>query len=142
MDTESTACPSIKTAKFLLNGSAGIPSEWQPIFPPHNLREISAAMIYISTIMMILKYLREDLMRLVQDRYSDWRCDSWKRRIMQANSTGRGRIVCADARKLKKTVRTVCIIITEILKDNKTTLIDESLNWYVKASWILYQISR
>ena len=124
---EPLVLPS-KLPNLLLNGSAGIAVGMATNIPPHNLREIAAAMIYIIDNYDDIENISvEDLMRFVQGPdFPTGGVILGREGIMQAYSTGRGRIVVRGRTEIEENrPGRYDIIITEIpYQINKTTLIE------------------
>lgn len=124
---EPLVLPS-KLPNLLLNGSSGIAVGMATNIPPHNLREIAAAMAYlIDNYEDIENITIEDLMRYVQGPdFPTGGIILGREGIMQAYSTGRGRIVVRGRTQVEENrPGRYDIIITEIpYQVNKTTLIE------------------
>ena len=124
---EPLVLPS-KLPNLLLNGSSGIAVGMATNIPPHNLREIAAAMAYmIDNYDDIDNITIEDLMRYVQGPdFPTGGIILGREGIMQAYSTGRGRVVVRGRTHVEENrPGRFDIIITEIpYQINKTTLIE------------------
>lgn len=113
---------------LLLNGSSGIAVGMATSIPPHNLREISAAIDYlIDHYDTIDDVSVEELMKFVQGPdFPTGGIIVGKDNILQAYSTGRGRLVVRGLAHIEEMKNNrYQIVITEIpYQVNKTTLIE------------------
>lgn len=113
---------------LLLNGSSGIAVGMATSIPPHNLREITAAIDYlIDHYDTIDDVSVEDLMKFVQGPdFPTGGIIVGRDNILQAYSTGRGRLVVRGMAHIEEMKgNRYQIVITEIpYQINKTTLIE------------------
>ncbi len=124
--------PSVLPSRFpnlLLNGSSGIAVGMATNIPPHNLRELAGALVYL-----IDNYERrdeivvDDLMEFVTGPdFPTGGIIVGKEGIIQAYSTGKGRIIMRGTAHIEEMARgnRFKIVITEIpYQINKTSLIE------------------
>lgn len=123
--------PSVLPARLpnlLLNGSSGIAVGMATNIPPHNLREVSEALIYlIDNYDHVDEVSIEDLLKLLPGPdFPTGGVIVSDEGIRQAYSTGRGRIVVRGLAHIEEmTTGRYRIVITEIpYQLNKTTLIE------------------
>jgi DNA gyrase subunit A len=124
---EPEVLPS-RMPNLLLNGSSGIAVGMATSIPPHNLREITGAIDYlIDHFDTIDDVSVEELMKFVQGPdFPTGGIIVGKDNILQAYSTGRGRLVVRGVAHIEEMKNTrYRIVITEIpYQINKTTLIE------------------
>ena len=124
---EPTVLPS-RLPNLLLNGSSGIAVGMATNIPPHNLREVSDALIY-----MIDNY--ENVDEIAVDKLMEFISGPdfptggiivGREGIVQAYSTGKGRVIMRGTAHIEETrAGRFKIVITEIpYQINKTTLIE------------------
>ena len=124
---EPTVLPS-RLPNLLLNGSSGIAVGMATSIPPHNLRELTGAINYlIDNFEGIDEISTDELMKFVQGPdFPTGGVIVGRESILQAYSTGRGRLVVrgmAHIEEMKGNRNQ--IVITEIpYQVNKTTLIE------------------
>lgn len=118
-----------KIPNLLLNGSSGIAVGMATNIPPHNLRELSAAIDYMIDHYDAMDEITvEDLMQFVQGPdFPTGGIIIGREGIMQTYSTGRGRIIVRARTHVEENADSgrFDIIVTEIpYQVNKTTLIE------------------
>ena len=124
---EPTVLPA-RLPNLLLNGASGIAVGMATNIPPHNLGELTAAIIHlVDNYEKMDEVTVDDLMKFIQGPdFPTGGMIIGSEGILQAYSTGKGRIVVRGIANIEETTRNRHrIVITEIpFQVNKTTLIE------------------
>ena len=124
---EPTVLPA-RLPNLLLNGASGIAVGMATNIPPHNLGELTAAIIYlVDNYEKMDEVTVDDLMKFIQGPdFPTGGMIIGSEGILQAYSTGKGRIVVRGIANIEETtLNRHRIVITEIpFQVNKTTLIE------------------
>ena len=124
---EPTVLPA-RLPNLLLNGASGIAVGMATNIPPHNLGELTAAIIYlVDNYEKMDEVTVDDLMKFIQGPdFPTGGMIIGSEGILQAYSTGKGRIVVRGIANIEATtLNRHRIVITEIpFQVNKTTLIE------------------